>query len=106
MPSVKRPPLSTSSDAICLASTTGLRCGMITIPVARRIRSVTAAAYVSPMNGSIAGSCGAIGDGGTCGSGSTTCSPVQSDSRPACSAACATRAATSGSAHGPKLMPK
>ena len=42
----------------------------------------------------------------TCGSGSTTCSPVQTDSKPARSAARATLAAVCGLAHGPKLMPK
>ena len=82
---------STSRLAICLARTTGLRCGTITIPVARRTVDVTAAAYVSPMNGSSAGSCGAIGDGGTCGSGRITCSPAHSDSNPASSAARAAR---------------
>src|SRR5438132_10829498 len=47
------------------------------------------------------------GEAGTCGSGSgrTMCSPVQTDSNPAASAACATRTAVTGSLHGPMLMP-
>jgi hypothetical protein len=46
------------------------------------------------------------GEAGTCGSGSgrTMCSPVQTDSNPAASAACATRSAVTGSLHGPMLM--
>src|SRR6266850_5680994 len=46
------------------------------------------------------------GEAGTCGSGSgrTMCSPVQTDSNPAASAACATRTAVTGSLHGPMLM--
>ena len=82
-PRVNRPALSTSRLAICLASTTGLRCGRITIPVARRSVVVCAARPRDASSGSRAGSCGAIGDGGTCGSGSTTCSPAQIESNPA-----------------------
>ena len=66
------------------------------MPVPSRTRVVTAAQYVSAMTGSRMRSCGAIGDGGACGSGSTTCSPPHSDSRPAASAARATPATTSG----------
>ena len=49
---------------------------------------------------------GGAGEGGTCGSGSTTCSPVQTDSKPAASAARAAFAESSGSARMPLLMPK
>src|SRR5262249_36781102 len=55
--------------------------------------------------GSSMGVSGGTGDGGTCGSGSTTCSPVHTDSKPAASAACATRAAVWPLAHTPMLMP-
>src|SRR5947207_9535363 len=48
--------------------------------------------------------CG-TGEAGACGSGRTMCSPVQTDSNPAASAACATRTAVTGSLHGPMLMP-
>ena len=101
---VTRPPLSTSRLATCLARTTGLRCGMITMPVARRTVDVLAAAHASASSGSSAASCGAIGDGGTCGSGSTTCSPAQTDSKPARSAAAAVSASPAGWAHAPMLM--
>ena len=67
------------------------------IPVPSRTRVVCAAAKVSAMDGSRMGSVGAIGEGGACGSGSTTCSPPQSDSKPAASAALARRAAVRGS---------
>ena len=76
------------------------------IPVARRRRCVCAARKASATAGSSIGCCGGAGEGGTCGSGSTTCSPVQTDSKPAASAARATFAAVSGTAHGPVLMPK
>jgi hypothetical protein len=42
-PSSSRPPERTSRLATCLASTSGLRCGPTTIPVAHSSRSVTAA---------------------------------------------------------------
>ena len=48
---------------------------------------------------------GGAGEGGTCGSGKTTCSPVHSDSNPALSADLATANIVSGSAHGPVLIP-
>src|SRR6185503_18737662 len=44
------------------------------------------------------------GEGGAWGSGSTTCSPPQSDSKPAVSAARATRAAPSGYEQGPVVI--
>ena len=47
---------------------------------------------------------GGEGEGGTCGSGRTTCSPVQRLSKPAASAAIATFAATAGSAQAPMLV--
>src|ERR1700736_3429289 len=56
------------------------------------------------MPGSSIGWSGATGDGGTCGSGRMTCSPVHTLSKPACSAALATAAAVFGNAHGPLLM--
>ena len=98
-----RPPDSTSRVATCLASTTGLRCGRITIPVASLIVAVWAAAQVSASSESSAGSCGAIGDGGTCGSGSTRCSPAQTESKPAASAARAACVTASGRLSGPML---
>ena len=76
------------------------------MPVASRMRSVCAATKASATAGSSIGVCGGTGEGGACGSGSTTCSPVQSDSKPARSAAIATFAAVCGFAQGPKLMPK
>ena len=76
------------------------------IPVASRRRFVCAARKASATAGSSIGWPGAAGDGGACGSGSTTCSPVQTDSKPAASAARATFAAVSGAAHGPVLIPK
>ena len=48
---------------------------------------------------------GGAGEGGTCGSGRTTCSAVQTESNPASSAASATRMAASESAQAPMLMP-
>ncbi len=65
---------------------------------------MTAAANVRPISGSKAWSWGAIGDGGTWGSGSTTCSPAHSDSNPAASAACAAAVSTSGAHCFPMLM--
>ncbi len=66
------------------------------MPVPRRMRVVCAARKASVTTGSMMRSSGSIGDGGTRGSGSTTCSPPQSESKPAASAARATRAAPSG----------
>src|SRR5580704_3686235 len=74
------------------------------IPVPRRIFVVFAATNDSEIPGSSIGWSGAIGDGGTCGSGRMTCSPVHRLSKPACSAAFATAAAVFGNAHGPLLM--
>ena len=51
--------------------------------------SVTAAAYASTGTGSISSECDGSGDGGTCGSISTGCSPTQIDSKPRASAVCA-----------------
>lgn len=74
------------------------------MPVARRIVDVAAAAQVRASTASMQGSCGAIGDGGTCGSGSTMCSPAHSDSKPSVSAVRATPAMRSGDALAPMLM--
>src|ERR1700676_2866632 len=101
---ISRPFDSTSSEASSFASTTGLRCGRMMIPVPRRIFEVFAATNDSEMPGSSIGWSGATGDGGTCGSGRMTCSPVHTLSKPACSAALATAAAVFGNAHGPLLM--
>ena len=90
---MSRPPDTTSRLASCSASTTGLRWGKMMIPVARRMVDVAAAAYVRATTGSNAGSWGAIGEGGIWGSGRTTCSPAQTESKPASSAA---RAAARG----------
>lgn len=76
------------------------------MPVARRIVEVTAAAHVNASSESMHASCGAIGEGGTCGSGNTMCSPAQSDSKPASSAVRATAAMRSGWALAPMLMLK
>ena len=51
-PSVSRPPLRTSSDAACLATSTGLCSGRSSTPVARAIVRVAAAAKLRPMSGS------------------------------------------------------
>jgi len=67
-----------------LARTSGLRCGRIMIPVPRRSRSVCAAIWLRATAGSSIGVSGSTGEGGTRGSGSTTCSPVQTDSSPGC----------------------
>src|SRR6185312_2436138 len=99
-----RPPDSTSRLATCLASTTGLRCGRMTIPVASLIVVVCAAAQVSATRESRIGSCGAIGDGGACGSGSTTCSPAHTEAKPAASAARAADTRASGLLIGPMLI--
>ncbi len=105
MPRISRPPDSTSRLAISFASTTGLRCAINTMPVPSLIRSVTAAMYDSTVDGCSIGNSGGAGDGDFCGSGNTTCSPVHTDSRPACSAACATCRATAGSAQIPEPIP-
>ena len=76
------------------------------IPVPRRMRLVCAARKASATIGSVMRSSGARGDGGACGSGSTTCSPPQSESKPAASAARATRAAPSGCEQGPVVIEK
>src|SRR5229473_4598162 len=65
-------------------------------PVASRMREVWAARKVKATMGSSSRMSGAIGRPGTGGSGSTTWSATQSDSKPAASAARPTRAAASG----------
>ena len=50
------------------------------MPVASRIRFVCAAAKARATSGSWIGSSGSIGDGARRGSGTTTCSPIQSES--------------------------
>ena len=94
----------TSSVASSFARTSGLRWGRMMIPVPRRIRLVCAARKVSATMGSTMRSPGPSGEGGAWGSGSTTCSPPQSDSKPAVSAARATRAAPSGYEQGPVVI--
>src|SRR5262245_11150623 len=76
------------------------------IPVPSRSVVVCAATKESATAGSRKGASGGAGEGGACGSGSTTCSAVQTDSKPAASAARAMRTAVSGSEHSPVLMPK
>jgi hypothetical protein len=68
---------------------------MIT-PVPRSTRVVWAARNVSATIGSSSRMSGAIGRPGIGGSGSTTWSATQSDSKPAASAARPSRAAASG----------
>ena len=80
MPNQKRPPDITSSDATCFASTTGLRCGMMMIPVASAIFFVSAATNGRCTSGSTIGVSGRTGEGGTWGDGSTTCSPAHHES--------------------------
>ena len=76
------------------------------MPVASRSVDECAAAHASASSGSSAGSCGAIGDGGTCGSGRMTCSPAQTESNPAASAARAVRTSESGRHDAPMLTAK
>src|SRR6185436_11181101 len=101
---MRRPFDMTSSVASSFARTSGLRWGRMMIPVPRRIRLVCAARKVSATMGSTMRSPGPSGEGGAWGSGSTTCSPPQSDSKPAASAARATRAAPSGYEQGPVVI--
>ena len=74
------------------------------IPVPSFTRLVWAAAKVSATAGSSIRPSGATGDGGTCGSGSTTCSPVHTESYPASSATLATRTRFSGCEQTKLLM--
>ena len=76
------------------------------MPVPMRIVRVWLARKAKLMLGSSMGYVGGSGEGGACGSGSTTCSPAHTDSKPAASAACATRTDASGVLHGPMLIPK
>lgn len=76
------------------------------MPVPSRRVLVTPATYASATPGCSIGKRGEAGEGGACGSGSTTCSPVPADSKPASSSARATRAETCGSAQGPEPIPK
>ena len=95
-PKMSRPFESTSRDASCLASTTAWRWGRMMTPVASRMREVWAARKVKATMGSSSRMSGAMGRPGTGGSGSTTWSATQSDSKPAASAARPKRAAASG----------
>ena len=52
MPSVMRPPLSTSTSAACLATSAVWRWGRIRMPVTNRMRSVTAARCPKSTKGS------------------------------------------------------
>ena len=69
------------------------------------MRDVTAAAYASTGTGSISSECDGSGDGGTCGSMSTGCSPTQIESKPSSSAVRATSATPSASASAPEPTP-
>src|SRR5271170_2168715 len=102
---MSRPLDSTSVDASSLARTTGFRCGNIMMPVPSRILVVCPATNASEIAGSSIGYSAGTGDGGACGSGKITCSPVHTLSNPASSAARATAAAHLGNAHGPLLIP-
>ena len=95
MPTTRRPRESTSIVASSLARMTGFRNGRITMPVPSRMRSVVAAAYASTGMGSMSSECGGRGDGGSCGSISTGCSPTQIESYPSASAVCAISATLS-----------
>src|SRR5271154_6579052 len=102
---MSRPLDSTSVEASSLASTTGFRCGNMMMPVPSRIFVVCAATKASETAGSSIGESAATAEGGACGSGRITCSPVHTLSKPAFSAARATLAAHLGNAHGPLLIP-
>ena len=91
--------------ASSLASTTGLRWGSRMMPLARRMRSVAPARKASAATVSTMRVRGSSGEGGACGSMATTCSPVQSDSKLAASAARATRRMASRRDNSPALMP-
>src|SRR2546429_8503356 len=95
MPRISRPPDSASRLATCLAGTSGLRWGRITMPVPS-FSPVWPARNARATSGSRIGPSGSIGEGGTRGSGSTTCSPAHSDSKPAASATRAIRADVAG----------
>ena len=87
------------------ASTTGLRWGSSRMPLASRMRSVAPATNASVATVSTMGVSGTRGEGGACGSMATTCSPVQSDSKPAASAVRAKRRTASRSEFSPALTP-
>src|SRR5580658_7896052 len=103
-PSAKRPSANRSRLAISLASTSGLCSGTRQIPVASRIRLVTAAANASVMNGSSQSDLGAAGNSPLaaygylefCRSNSTTCSATHSVANPLRSACSATLRITRG----------
>ena len=57
MPSRTLPPVSWSSVATSLASTSGLRCGRIRMPVPSSTRSECAPSHVNQMSGSGMGDC-------------------------------------------------
>src|SRR5581483_462278 len=105
MPTMSRPPDSTSTDASCFARINGWRSGRMMMPVPSRMRPVRAATYASVGTGSSISDVGASGDGGAWGSISTGCSPTQTDSYPRSSAAAATSATPSASAANPDPIP-
>ena len=76
------------------------------IPEPILIRSVFAAAKASEATVSTKGESGGTGDGGSWGSISTTCSPVQIDSKPTPSAVCSRRVIESGLSKAPMFSPK
>jgi len=82
-----------------------LRCASKVVPVPSLSVVVAAAMKDSAVEGWVSGVSGADGDGGTCGSGSTTCSPVHTDSNPDFSARVATSNMVSGSPQAPTLIP-
>ena len=105
-PKISLPFESVSIDASCLASTTGLRRGTMMMPVARRKRWVCAATNAIVAHRSTSCVAGGSGEGAACGSASTICSPPHRLSKPAASAARATRATASGVVHGCIFIPK
>ncbi len=74
------------------------------MPVPSLMVEVWAAAKARATAGSSMRASGGSGDGGAWGSGRTTCSPVHNESKPAASAAGASRAIASGDAPRPILM--
>src|SRR6266487_558760 len=81
-PTMSRPFATTSMLASSLASTTGLRYGSTMMPLASVIVDVLAARNPSDTMVSSSGSVGGSENPAGCGSGSTQCSPVQTESKP------------------------
>src|SRR5262245_56459653 len=102
---MSRPPETTSSEASAFASSTAVWCGGTRMPVPSRRRVVNPAMRARDVTLSRKGVSAGVGTG-LSRTGSTTCSPVHTDSQPDSSAAVTTWRWTSGSAHDPKLTPK